>query len=290
MNNGSLLATYFRARRELIQPEDVGITREPNRRVQGLRRQEVAALADISFDYYLRLEQGRHHQPSEQVLASLGRALMLDEDAMAYVHRLAHNAARPLLRPAPRAESLDENLIRLLEYWSHTPAIILDRNQDVIRANRMALALGSGHFNPGCNLVMALFDAEVRDTFPRWEESVSQALAALRYESDPFDPRLREIVDILSTREPEFARVWARHDARPIMSGTIRSGDTALGPIDLRFQNFSVPGHGGYALRTYFGEPGTDGAAALGQLALTVDRDVATESQPIPIAGWMPAP
>ena len=274
MNNGSLLATYFRARRELIQPEDVGIPRETNRRVQGLRRQEVAALADISFDYYLRLEQGRHHQPSEQVLASLGRALMLDDDAMLYVYRLAHETGRPRLRPAPPTEGFDENVVRLLEHWSHTPAIIIDRNQDLIRSNRLALALGRGHLDPGCNLVMALFDPDVRSTIPNWEDAALQSLAALRFESDPFDSRLREIVATLTSRDADFAPMWARHDARPFMSGTIRTVLGTAGLIDLKFQNFSIPGHGGYTLRTYFGEPGSNGVAALNDLARSVEHEL----------------
>ena len=285
MNNGSLLATYFRARRELIQPEDVGIPRETNRRVQGLRRQEVAALADISFDYYLRLEQGRHHQPSEQVLAALGRALLLDDDAMVYVYRLAHDTGRARLRPAPQSEGFDENVVRLLEHWSHTPAIIIDRNQDLIRSNRLALALGRGHLDPGCNLVMALFDPDVRSTIPNWTDAALQCLAALRFESDPFDPRLRDIVTTLSSRDADFVRMWARHDARPFMSGTIRTSVDDVGPIDLKFQNFAIPGHGGYTLRTYFGEPGTRGVKALADLARVVEHErpsIGVRSAPAP--------
>jgi len=280
VNNGSLLATYFRARRELIQPEDVGISREPNRRVQGLRRQEVAALADISFDYYLRLEQGRHHQPSEQVLAALGRALQLDEDAMAYVYRLAHETGRLRLRPAPRADGVDDNLARLLEHWSHTPAIIIDRNQDLIQANRLARALGGGTLEPGSNLVLGLFDPAVRGSMPEWEASALQTLAALRFESDPFDPRLHAIITTLAGIHPDFERMWARHDARPLMSGSVRAQIDELGPVDVRFQNFAIPGHGGYTLRTYFGDPDSDAAGALAYLALTLEPVRAASSAP----------
>ena len=282
MNNGSLLATYFRARRELIQPEDVGIPRETNRRVQGLRRQEVAALADISFDYYLRLEQGRHHQPSEQVLASLGRALLLDEDAMIYVYRLAHDTGRPRLRPGPRTEGVDENVVRLLDHWSHTPAIIIDRNQDLIRANRLALALGRGHLDPGCNLVMTLFDPNVRNAIPNWEDAALQSLAALRFESDPFDVRLHDIVETLSSRERDFVRMWARHDARPFMSGTIHASLPSVGPAELKYQNFAIPGHGGYTLRTYFGEPGSSAVAALADLARSLEDGPAPRARTAP--------
>ena len=94
MAERSLLADFLRVRRESLQPEQVGLVRDGNRRVRGLRREEIARLADISADYYLRLEQGRNHQPSEQVLAALSRALRLDEDERAYFHRVAR-AVRP---------------------------------------------------------------------------------------------------------------------------------------------------------------------------------------------------
>jgi len=265
--NCGVLASYLRARRSLVQPEDVGLPRESNRRVSGLRRQEVAALADISFDYYLRLEQGRHQQPSDQVLASLGRALLLDEDAQFHLFRMARISAGTSRTPLRPMIDPDDNMSRLLEFWSHTPAVILDRNQDVVRANRLAVALGRGHLNPGNNLVISTFDQVVRDTAADWEDSAIQSVAALRYHGDPRDPRLREIVGVLSHRDPDFRRIWARHDARPMRSGTLRSDIERVGLVDLCFQNFAIPGHTGHTLSTFFAESDSRGAVALTSLA-----------------------
>src|SRR5712671_6507417 len=92
MPPSTALGQYLRARRELVRPEDVGLPAVGRRRVPGLRREELAMLAGISSDYYLRLEQGRDHHPSAQVIDALARALKLDEDATAHLHALSHSA------------------------------------------------------------------------------------------------------------------------------------------------------------------------------------------------------
>ena len=186
----SMLGHYLRARRALVQPEDVGLVREPNRRVTGLRREEVAGLAGISPDYYLRLEQGHDHQPSAQVLRSLGRALALDDEARDYLNRLA----RPDLRRTQRGASDitdDLSIVTLLAQWSHTPAHIIDRNQDIVLTNPMAIALSGGHLDAGGNVILTVFEPEARHLSPDWETLAADCVAALRFHGDPADPRLR---------------------------------------------------------------------------------------------------
>jgi len=278
--NRTLLGSYLRARRSLVQPEDVALPRERNRRVDGLRRQEVAALADISPDYYLRLEQGRHQQPSEQVLAAIGRALLLDEDAMDYLLRISRPVGRTTRRTAYPAAKPDEGMTCLLECWSHTPAVVIDRNQDVVTANRLAAALGGGHLDPGNNLVLSTFEPVVRTSAEEWEDSAHRAVAALRFHADPDDPRLREIVGSLSHRDADFRRIWARHDARPQRSGRLRSHIDGFGFVDLRFQNFSVPGHIGHTLSTFYADPHSRGAVALTHLGDRLQR----EAHPAPVS------
>jgi len=278
--NRTLLGSYLRARRSLVQPEDVALPRERNRRVDGLRRQEVAALADISPDYYLRLEQGRHQQPSEQVLAAIGRALLLDEDAMDYLLRISRPVGRTTRRSAYPAAKPDEGMTCLLECWSHTPAVVIDRNQDVVTANRLAAALGGGHLDPGNNLVLSTFEPVVRTSAEEWEDSAHRAVAALRFHADPDDPRLREIVGSLSHRDADFRRIWARHDARPQRSGRLRSHIDGFGFVDLRFQNFSVPGHTGHTLSTFYADPDSRGAVALTHLGDRLQR----QAHPAPVS------
>ena len=117
--NNPRLAAFLRARRELVKPADVGLPDSDRRRVEGLRREEVAMLAGISTEYYLRLEQGRDHQPSDQVLDGLARALQLDEDAGNYLRALARPAPRRRGRSVP--EGFDPAVQTLIDSWPLTP-------------------------------------------------------------------------------------------------------------------------------------------------------------------------
>jgi transcriptional regulator with XRE-family HTH domain len=153
------LGEYLRARRALVRPEDAGLPARGRRRVPGLRREELAALAGISSDYYLRLEQGRDRHPSPQIIEAVARALRLDEDATAYLHGLAQPEVAPHRGPPERAPTSIEHLIAS---WRETPAFVQDRHLDILAANALASAL-SPVFSPGVNLVRAVFlDPEVR--------------------------------------------------------------------------------------------------------------------------------
>src|SRR3954471_10202779 len=121
------IGRFLRARRELVRPEDVGIqysSLATRRRVPGLRREELAMLAGVSSDYYVRLEQGRDQHPSEQVLGALARALQLDEDATAHLHALARPAARRR-RAARRREQVPSGIAELVASWDTTPAHVI---------------------------------------------------------------------------------------------------------------------------------------------------------------------
>jgi len=266
----SMLGHYLRARRGLVQPEDVGVAREPNRRVSGLRREEVAVLAGISPDYYLRLEQGHDHQPSAQVLRALGRALALDDDAVVYLNRLARpDPARGRRRATDI--TLDQSIATLLAQWSHTPAHIIDRNQDIVMSNPLAIALGGEFLDAGGNVILKVFEPELREVSPDWQRLAADSVAALRFHSDPDDPRLQEIVGDLSVRFGEFRELWGRHDARPFTSGRANVRIDGVGLVELCFQNLAVPGDTGHSLTTFFAEPGTPGTAAIAYLAATVE-------------------
>lgn len=266
----SLLGHYLRARRALVQPETVGIAREPGRRVAGLRREEVASIAGISADYYLRLEQGHDHQPSPQVLRALGRALGLDDDALDYMTRLAVPELRRGNRRVADIAS-DPSILTLLAQWSHTPAHILDRNQDIVLSNPMAIALSGGTLDAGGNIILSIFEPQLRPLVPDWAEFAADSVAALRYHGDPTDERHRQIVGSLSVRYPEFRELWARHDARPFTTGRSLSQIDGIGLVELRFQNLAVPGNTGHTLTTFYAEPGTPGVGALAYLAATLD-------------------
>jgi len=280
-NGSSPLGDFLRARRARVQPEDVGLVREPNRRVSGLRREEVAALAGISPDYYLRLEQGHDHLPSAQVLRSLGRALSLDDNALDYLSRVARPSSPNALRPV-RDITTDASIVGLLAQWSHTPAHIIDRNQDIVISNPLANALGGGSMDVGGNVILAVFEPSLRQLVPDWTTLAADCVAALRFHSDPSDPRFREIVDSLSQRFAEFRELWTQHDVRPFTNGRARSYIDGVGFVDLCFQNLAVPGNAGYSITTFFAEPGTPGTAAIAYLASTVDAKAAWAAPQLP--------
>src|SRR6476660_7005256 len=140
------LAAFLRARRELLKPADVGLPNSDRRRVEGLRREEGAMLAGMSTEYYLRLEQGRDHQPSDQVLDGLARALQLDEDASSYLRALARPAPRRRGRSVP--ERCDPAVQTLIDSWRLTPTFVVNRNMTILASNHVARAL-SHLFHPG---------------------------------------------------------------------------------------------------------------------------------------------
>jgi transcriptional regulator with XRE-family HTH domain len=176
MPSNTALGEYLRARRELVRPEEVELPAVGRRRVPGLRREELAMLAGISSDYYLRLEQGRDHHPSAQVIDALARALRLDDEATAHLRALAQpTSARPRTGEAERAP---DSITQLIASWSDTPAFVQDRHMDVLAANALASAL-SPVFSPGVNLVRATFlDPEVRRLMSDWDNIARSAVAA----------------------------------------------------------------------------------------------------------------
>lgn len=137
MADQQALATFLRARRDLLKPADVGLAEGERRRVAGLRREEVALLAGISAEYYLRLEQGRERQPSDQVLDGLAGALQLNDDAAQYMRTLAHPPRRRR-RAAAAAEKVDPGLQTLVDTWNLTPAYVQDRHMNILLGNALA--------------------------------------------------------------------------------------------------------------------------------------------------------
>jgi len=259
------LADYLRARRGSLLPEDVGYPRDSNRRVRGLRREEVAQLAGISLEYYVRLEQGRDHQISEQVLSSLARALQLDDNGRTYFYRLALPSPRAAADTTAR-KPVSETVLQLLEQWSSTPAYLFDRNQDIIMANDLAAALSPGYMVPGNNLPLMLFGADsAMRAGDYWRANARASVAALRYSGDPDDPRLQEIVGTLSVRDHDFRRMWADHEVHPLVGGVSPNYVEGFGLIEFRWQILDVP-DGNY-MNVRLADPDSLAGAALRHLA-----------------------
>lgn len=268
------LGAYLRARRDAVRPADLGLPHEARRRVPGLRRQEVASLAGISPEYYLRLEQGKDHQPSPQVLLALSRALRLDADATDYLFRLAGQSVPARRSPASaadasHAETLD-SVATMMEQWTTSPAYVVDRNQDVLAVNALGRCFVPLQLQPGANLIEAIVagserssgDGEEPEERVFWDRSIRTAAANLRFHADPLDPRLQLLVASLSARSRVFREAWASHEAHPQRRGAALVEIEPFGYIPFRWQTLEVPGGGQY-LTTFFGDPGSPAASAI---------------------------
>ena len=266
----NLIGEYLRARRELVQPAEVGLPQlAGRRRVRGLRREEVAMLAGVSVDYYVRLEQGRDQHPSPQVLDALARALQLDDDAISHLHVLAAPAARRRRRSSPRPERVPAGIVQLISSWHETPAYVYGRYMDVLAANPLATALAP-YYTPGENLVrVAFLDPRLRDRYEDWDRTTAATVAALRalVGPDADDPELNALVGELSVRSERFRQLWARHDARPKRSGTSQIQHPQLGTLELSYEKLPIPDADRQTLCIYHAVPGSRSAQSLTLLA-----------------------
>jgi transcriptional regulator with XRE-family HTH domain len=235
------LAGFLRHRREALQPEDVGIPVTARRRTPGLRREDVAALASISTDYYTRLEQQRGPQPSEQLLAALARALRLTGDERDYLFQMAgHNAPASV----SVATHVAPALLRVLDRLSDTPALILSNLGETLVQNRMAAALlgdTSGLTGLARSDIYRWFtDPAARLRYPehdRPRQSRAQ-VANLRAAYGAMGPRSRagELVQALRKASPEFAGLWERHEVARRFEDHKVLIHPELGPIELDCQ------------------------------------------------------
>jgi transcriptional regulator with XRE-family HTH domain len=265
---------YLKARRKLVRPQDVDLRSYGRRRVTGLRREEVAQLAGISVDYYVRLEQGRDHHPSPQILDGLARALMLDPPSTLHLHRLAQppsSAAAPAqgARDAAASESVAPGLMHLLGTIGNVPAFVQDRFMTVLAANPLAIAL-SPRNAPGTNVLREAFlDPAERELYDDYDQVMRDAVAGLRASvgERTNDPRIQRLVTDLSARSDYFLQLWNRHDVRPKVAGHRVLHHPVVGDLELFHEKLAVTGTDGHLLVIHHAAPGSPSAAALEQLA-----------------------
>ena len=232
------LAAFLRQRRARVRPADVGLEVGQRRRTPGLRRQEVAQLAGMSVDYYIRLEQGRGPRPSRQMIAAICRALRLSPDEAAYLHHLAGEVPGP---PPGPVRDVRPGLLHLLDRLDDTPAMVCDAKYDVLAWNAMAAALIADFsaLPPGeRNIIWRFFtdpdvrgrhDADGARRFAR--ESVADLrAAAARY---PRDAGVRQLVDRLLAASAGFRDLWAERDVEARRSARKRLRHPVVGWLDL---------------------------------------------------------
>ncbi|MDF0530205.1 helix-turn-helix transcriptional regulator [Tsukamurella sp. 8F] len=258
------LGEYLRARRALVTPDRAGLPTGRGRRVPGLRREEVALLAGISADYYLRLERGRDKNPSAQVLESLARVLQLDD--VETEHLLGLVGPRPLKRRRKRTERVPARLYHLLAALD-VPAFVEGRYFDVLASNRLAVALNP-RLQPGHNRLRSLIlDAEERALHDDWDAAVEEFVAAFRHTlgDDTNDPRVVELVGELSLASGRFRTLWARHDIRRLEGGTTVVNHPEVGVLRLHRDKLPV---GDVILTVYYADEHSESAEKLGLLAV----------------------
>jgi len=272
------LGEFLRSRRAQIQPEDVGFRAGRGRRVEGLRREEVAALASVSVDYIKRLEAGRI-TPSEPVLDSLARALQLDAVERKHLYALAGRASVYDVDPF---EDVRPGLLRLLAAVEPLPAFIVGPWLDLLAWNPTASALFCGfERRPPAERNMArliFLDPEIRDLFfaGGWDGSGLVASLRVRYTQGQPDQRVQALISELIERSPVFRQLWEEHGAVKRMKGRKTFNHPEIGEIELDWDRLTVPGASGQVLMVYSAAPGTPGATALTLLSTLA----ATTAQP----------
>ncbi|WP_030836489.1 helix-turn-helix domain-containing protein [Streptomyces hygroscopicus] len=269
MESENKLGDYLRARRAMTAPQDVGFPDDGSRRVPGLRRDEVALLAGVSTDYYIRLEQGRERHPSDQVLQAIARALRLDDTAAAHLFRIGLPAPGPSVPPTT---AVAPELLRLMDGMLDVPAFVVGSAQDVLAANALARELYRGFARYDNLLRMIFLDPFAREFYADWDRAARTAVGNLRASSSQFpgDGRIERVVGELSVRSPAFATLWARYEVRPRTQEDKHFRHPRVGELHLHFEALAVTSAPGQHLSVYSAEPGSasgDGLVLLRRLA-----------------------
>jgi transcriptional regulator with XRE-family HTH domain len=266
---------FLTSRRAKITPDEAGLLAfGTNRRVKGLRREEVAMLAGISAEYYTRFERGNASGASDEVIEGVARALQLDDAERTHLFDLVRtaNASFRTTRRRPTQERVRPVIQRILDSIS-APAYVRNGRLDLLAANPLGRALYAPVFESPSGLPnMARFiflDESATDFFPDWEKIASDAVAILRAEvgRDPYDKTLSNLVGELSTRSNEFRVRWAAHNVKFHRTGTKVLHHPVVGDLTLDYEAMELPGDSGQRILIYSAEPQSSAQQALDLLA-----------------------
>jgi transcriptional regulator with XRE-family HTH domain len=290
VDNRDEVREFLTSRRAKITPERAGLPAGSRRRVPGLRRSEVAALADMSVEYYAKLERGNLAGVSPAVLEAVARVLQLDDAERAHLLHLAQAAdgSDALTRPRRRTTrqwTPHRSLQWTLDAITAGPAFVRNGRMDVLAANQLARAFYADLYaDPRNQANLARFnflDPASRRFYPDWELFADMAVAILRAEAgrDPHDKDLHDLVGELSTRSEEFRTRWGAHDVRRHGTGTKRFHHPAVGEVTLAFEGLEMAAEPGLTLTIYTAEPGSPSEERLRLLAswaATEEADAST--------------
>ncbi|MFE1665820.1 helix-turn-helix transcriptional regulator [Microbacterium sp. P02] len=278
MDNRAEVREFLMTRRARVTPDAAGLTAGPNRRVDGLRRSEVASLAGVSVEYYAKLERGAIAGASASVIDAVARALQLDDTEHAHLLDLARAADGIPTSGRSRRRAGKPAASRLSLQWalsSITDGVAFVRNprQEILATNELGRAfysplIGDGGRVP--NLARFQFlDPASREFYPDWDLFAEMCVAIMRAEAgrDPHDKALQDLVGELSTRSDVFRTLWAAHNVRTHGSGTKRFQHPVVGEVILAYEELSITAEPGHVLMIYTAEPGSPSAERLRLLA-----------------------
>ena len=273
------LGDFLRSRRARITPDEVGLPSHGRRRVPGLRREEVAQLAGVSVDYYIRLEQGRgpggpsrtkSGGVSDAVLDAIARVLRMDETEHAYLRTVAR-PRKEQQRRRPAAPRVRPGVQLLLDSMERVPAFILGRRMDILAWNALGDAVsGFSRMDPAVrNIPRHVFlDPAARDFYPEWHAVAAQTIANLRIDAGlhPDDRELCALVGELSLKNEDFRRLWADHQVAACAYGVKRVRHPVAGLLTLPYETLAVPSDPDQTIVAYTPEPGSETAERLALL------------------------
>ena len=274
MDTRSEIREFLTSRRAKITPDQAGLpVYGNNRRVPGLRREEVALLAGVSVDYYTRIERGNMRGASESVLEALARALQLDDAERAHLFDLAR-AAGPMGRARRRSalKQVRPSVQRILDAMTAAPALVQNGRLDILAANQLGYAVYSTHVSPGRPANGARFvflDPRAERFYVDWDRVANEVVAMLRSEAgrDPYDRALSDLVGELSTQSEAFRTKWAAHNVRFHDTGVKRLRHPVVGDLELAYEAMELSADTGLTMFAYTAESGSKSEQALKLLA-----------------------
>ena len=281
MDQRDEVGEFLRSRRARVSPDSAGILAGGRRRVPGLRREEVAMLANVSVDYYARMERGDLAGVSPEILESIARVLRLDEAETDHLHDLAQAAGPPpARRRRPADRTVRPGLQRFLDAVTGVPVWVRDRRMTFVTANSLGRALYAPVLddpaNQGNTARFMFLGPAARTFFPDWEQGADDIVATLRSYAgqNPRDKQLTDLVGELVTRSDAFRTRWAAHNVRHHHAGIKRIHHPAVGDLELTYEAMDLPMNPDWFMFAYTAEPGSptaDKLRLLGSLAASAD-------------------
>ena len=285
------LREYLTSRRGRITPGDAGLPVSGRRRVPGLRREEVAMLAGISSEYYIRLERGAATGISPGIVDTVAAALRLNGDERVHLDRLIAAltpAARRKRRPS-EPDAVSPGVQVMLDALQDLPAVVFNGRLDIVAVNDLGRALYDSHYTgqerPNAARFLFLDEDRARRFWPEWEKLADDVVAILRVQAglNPDDPALVELIGRLSTRSAEFRIRWAANNVRAHRSGVKRFHHPLIGHIALPTESMIVTGATDHTVTVFAPRPGTPEHDALRLLASwNADRPTEVPGTPVP--------